>query len=173
MIGNLRTIIEHEELTPRGHGRVTRQMLRERMRWHGLERIPKHFLRNRWTTPGGTYRYATRSKSWREIKKRFGVDPDRPNWWSGWLFGRVMQTAKVRATQNQGTWTATGAGNVGYPTKLKLRFGRPHPMRDEQRREIETVSKDERESDARWYEKRYVQLARRPEFRRKRKSRIG
>ena len=152
------TTIEREDLTPRNHGKVMRQINEELGRRHQRLRVRKHFQRRKETNPAsGGYRYRARSARWKAIKRRAGKDPLRPNFFTGELEQAVLSSSIVRKTQHRWTWQARGSFR----------------MPDWQRRELEAITGEERDEDAHLMEERYAQLAQRPQFRRKRRRRVG
>jgi hypothetical protein len=158
MTGKLDWLFEIQELTPRRHGQIMNQIMHERAAHHGSKRMQRHFNRNQWTSPGGPYRYRARSNRNIERKKRKGVDPYRPNVFTGDLYRMVMSTGKPTATQKHWTWRARG-------TKKR-------PIPEWQKQELEAIAPDERREDVSAIAKRYIQEANRPENKRVRRRRI-
>lgn len=158
MPGKLDWLYERYDLRPRDHGRVVRQMFRERGDYHAKSRINRHFNRNQWTTPGGPYGYSKRSKQTVERKRRMGIDPHRPNYKTGTMYSQVKANSTVTATQNKWTWRSRGSQS--------------RPLPDWQRRELEALAPDEKFEDIQFFMARYSELSVRPEYKRIRKRRI-
>lgn len=158
MVGKLDWLFDIFELRPRDHARITRDILRERGEYHGKHRMPRHFNRNQWTSPGGPYRYRKRSKRNTDRKRKKGVDPSRPNYFTGQMYALVMANGKVTATQ--------------YQWRYRTKGTQARPLPEWQRQELEAFAPDERKEDIEWIKKRYITEASRPELKRRRKKRI-
>jgi hypothetical protein len=159
MPGNLSWMVEAYELRPRDHGRIVREMFRERGDYHMNKRVPRHFNRNRWTSPSGPYGYRARSQQTIRRKKKKGVDAYRPNVMTGEMYGLVQSNGKVTATQNRWTWRSRGSAK--------------RPLPDWQRRELEALAEDERREDINNYFRTYSREAMKPENRRLRRRKVS
>ena len=159
MPGNLTWVVETADLTPRIHGRIMRDILRERGEHHGRVRAPRRFNRNALTSPGGPLGFRARASSTIKRKKKKGVDPYRPNVLTGEMYGLVMSNAKVTATQNRWTWRTRGSAS--------------RPLPDWQRREIEAYADVERREDVQEIFRTYTREANKPENRRQRRRKVS
>lgn len=159
MTMRIQSVIETNLLTVRGHGQIMRFINFQLGARHQHSRVRKHFDRNAETNPAsGAYGYRARSRRWKAIKEKMGVDPLRPNVVKGDLRTSVLSSSVVRATQYLWSWKAKGSFR----------------MPDWQRRELEAISKgeiaDDTETMGRWYQ----QLAdKHPEFKRQRRRKVG
>lgn len=136
--------IERFELSPRRHAKLMRDLNREVLTNHAIKTLPKHFESNAKTRPGGEYGYDTRgAKYTRTKRKKYGHA--KPNVYTGKLRDAVLSKARVYPTQ--------------YKATLRTRGTPDHRLSSKQRREVETVSIDERDEYARWQAREYAKRA--------------
>lgn len=159
MPGNLTFMVESHDLTSKVHGQITTAMFEERGNYHKNKRVPRHFNRNRWTSPGGPYNYRARSQETIRRKKKRGVDAYRPNVMTGEMYGIVETNGRVIFNRNRWTWRSKGT------TK--------RPLPDWQRRELEALAEEERREDVVFYFRTYTREANKPENRRLRRRKVS
>lgn len=142
-------------VTPRTHNRIMLQINRELGEHHKKHTIKKHFENVPETRPGGAYGYEKRGQRYAYRKQR-KVGHRKPNVYSGRMRSTVLSAGIVRQTKSRWTFTA------------KNYF----PMRAAQRDELEAVASGEVDEMLKRIRRRYIELANRPENRRKRRERV-
>lgn len=161
-IGKLITLLESEDLTQRVQRLILKRIFQVLSLRHKVERVPRHFQRNRYTNPvSGEYRYNRRSGAWKAAKQRImavlGGDPLRPLYLTGGLYAAVTGSSRTVVTSTRWKWTARG--------------DRPLPLA--QRRELEALAPSEINEDADTAERLFVKLAAQPWARRRRRRGNG
>ncbi|TWT49022.1 hypothetical protein KOR42_39380 [Thalassoglobus neptunius] len=152
----VKSTLETDLVTARGARQINARMNAELGERHHRKRVPRHFAKNRFTNPNsGAYGYFRRTIRTQEAKVKKGQDPLRPNYATGELFRAIMGSSKVRKTSTRWSWQA-----------------RAHrKMTVTQRREIEAHAPEERKENIAYRERRFPQLAKQAQYRRKRKRR--
>lgn len=156
---SLKTVIARSDLTKRNHGRIMKEILQKSVSYHAAFVLPRHFQDVPETHPGsGGYNYRSRTTKYtRQKQRKYGHK--KPNVYSGELRNSVLSKIKITATQHIGRLTTRGT--------MKSR------MADWQKREITIISKREAVQYRKEWAKTYKRLARSPQYRRKRRRRIG
>lgn len=145
-----------ENLTTAGdHKKLLRDSMRDMGIAHKYKHLPKHFEPVPETRVGGPYGYAPRSVRWQKRKAREGK-PLQANVYSGRMRDTIVKNSQVTATQYRST------------VYVKNYF----PMREQQRKEIEATTDDEREWLCKRTEKTYTQRAGLPIYKRRRRVKI-
>lgn len=138
--------IKRWQLSDRSHRRIMNDLNRGVMEHQRDKRLIKHFQNNANTRPGGAYGYRQRTAAWNKRKKRESIHQKvEPNVYSGGLMAAVMSNVRITATHQTG--------------KLKTRGSNEHRMADFQKREIEAMSIDERNEEAKWQGAEYAKRA--------------
>lgn len=154
MTVNVRFVLERTHLSKRNHRRAMNQANREAMTWLLRRVIALKFTpRAAHEFPGYFQRRSMRHRARKQ--KRFGHN--LPLVYTGQMRSRVLGQSKVRATYKGGSIT--------------MRHG--HPLREEQRQEMEAISDRHRRELTSRVEKKYAQLSQDKRFlsRTKRRSR--
>lgn len=133
--------------TARGHAKVMRHVLRNRMEFWKSEMLPTHFQNNELTRPGGGYGYEARSAKY-QIRKARKYGHQRPLVRTGRLEGVVRANSTITATQHKATFRAKGY----------------FPMTQQMRREIEVVTPGQQRVLVSGAKDLYVRAAGEPEF---------
>lgn len=154
----IQTVVDAENLTKRVHGKIMRDVNEVIAKYHRDKRVGKHFQRNMETAPGGPYGYRRRSTKTRAAKAKIGVDPSRPNFRTGQMMRDIQASGVITRTQYLWRWKAR---NPGFP------------LADWRREEIEAISRNEIRQDTARMEREYVKRARSPQYRRKRRRKVG
>lgn len=176
----LRINIEYDEnlVTPRTHKQMMNGLYRMEMQTHLESILPRHFKDVPETQPRGAYGYLPRSKKWQARKQREGRGANLPNVYTGGLRNAVLKHSVITATANGATLTAKNHDASAAPGHKvingrrysnKVRF----PMTLQRRKEIEAFSRREVERMCQRMKSNYLRLAKHPDFRRRRRSRLG
>ena len=144
--------VESSLMNKRNHNKAMRQLFRESMEDIRDDYWPKHFESNSETRPGGGYGYEPRGRGY-QIYKAKSKGHQKPLVLSGRMKESILSGPRITATSKGG----------------KIRSRNYFPMTLQRRQEIEAVSDEERRELAKQLEEKYVRLANRPEFQRKRK----
>lgn len=132
--------------TARGHARVMRDVLRQRMEFFRDELLPTHFEVNELTRPGGGYNYEARTRATQLRKaKKFGHQ--KPLVQTGRLFQAVMVNSQITATQHRSRFKSHGY----------------FPMNVLRRREIEAITPGQQKLLRSGLRDLYVRAAQLPE----------
>lgn len=118
--------IQSAEVPRRKMGQILNDGMRAIAMRHRMVTLGKHFKKNAETAPGGGYGYVARGVKYMERKQRkYGTDD--PNVMTGTLMRHTKNNSVVRATQ--------------YRSSVTIKA--PHPLKDQQRKELEAVTGDE------------------------------
>lgn len=169
--------IDTKLMTARNANKASRMVMGLLGTKHLRERLPRHFQDAPETVPGGGgYRYRRRSKKWIEQKRKEGK-PATANVYTGTLRDTVKRSSVLTNTATR--WRIKAKLPVVYRKdasgKRLLRqngtpvFDRVTPQW--QRDEIEILSRAEVRQYAKDYRRFFRQIAKSPEFRRKRRVR--
>ncbi len=151
----MRIVWNEQRVTERTHARILKQVHREIGVLHRNRTLKKHFENRPETRPGGEYGYERRTKKY-QIQKARKKGHQKPLVFSGDMQRTVTGTSRVTATQHR--W------RVYARTGKTLRTLLSQQIKDE----LEAVSQSEVDHYLSLMERRYAQLANRPENQRKR-----
>ena len=153
---------DQQLVTKRTHARILKQVNREIGVLHRNRTLKQHFENNAETRPGGAYGYEARAKKY-QIRKARKKGHQKPLTFTGTLKQNVISTSRVTATQHK--WRVYARIKTTKPLKPALR----QRIKDE----LEVVADKEIDRYKSLIEKRYVQLANRPQNQKKQRKKLS